>query len=184
LYPPPLLPSPRSSLTLPFFSFPATQYLCFSIFNSLRGVASVANVPCIHSLNWKLPWVHSVAGSCRHQPDLILELFHPLPKPYPVNSPSTSLLLQPQATANPLSVSADFPSWDISQKWDHVVRFAMTALLSSVECFQGLPCLACVRPSSSSVPNNIALHDHDTTRNSSSHRPVESWVVSRLGYGD
>lgn len=91
-HPPSLLSSPRSSLSLPFFSFPVTQYPCFSIFNSLRGVATV---PCIHPLNWKLPWAHSVTGSCSHQPDLILELFHPLPKPRPVNSPSTSLLLQP-----------------------------------------------------------------------------------------
>lgn len=144
----------------------------------------MASEPCVHPLNWELPWVHSVAGSCSHQPNLILELFHPLPKPRPVNSPSTSLLLQPSATTNPLSVSADFPSWDISQKWDHVVRFRRDCPLSSVERFQGLPCLPRVRPSSSSLPNNIALHDHDTTHSSSSHRPVESWVVSRLGYGD
>lgn len=120
-------PAPLSPLQPfpPLLSLPVTQYPCFSICNSLSGVASE---PCIHPLNWELPWVHSVAGSCSHQPDLILELFHPLPKPRPVNSPSTSLLLQPSATTNPLSVSADFPSWDISQKWDHVVRFAVTAL--------------------------------------------------------
>lgn len=85
---------PFSPLPTPAFPSPSFPFLSLSIpaFPSFRASEVWLSVPCIHPINWKLPWVHSVAGSCSHQPDLILELFHPLPKPRPVNRSSASLL--------------------------------------------------------------------------------------------
>lgn len=59
--------------------------LFFYSFNNCRDVAGVS---CLHPLKWKLPGVCPVTGSHSYQPALILEHFHPLPKPRPVNSPS------------------------------------------------------------------------------------------------